>query len=315
MRFHLDFIVPKPDFSISHHQRSFLIGSCFSSNIAFKLKEHKFPTLEYPGGILFNPISIANSLFNCLAESEADPKFIVQRDQSNFSFLHHSSVQASSQKELIELILTQNKKAKEFLKAADFLFITFGSAYYYQHLQLKTAVANCHKQDATLFEKRLLSVNEIVASYKLLLSQLKQINPLIKVIFTVSPVKYIKDGLIENNRSKSTLVLAIHELVASQQNVYYFPAFELVNDDLRDYRFYKEDLAHPHQQAIDYVWRKFSDSYFSFQTLELNSKVLKLKQAFNHRLLHNNSAEASKLNEFIEKQKQELKKIDPDFPL
>lgn len=315
MRFHLDFIVPKPDFSINHHQRSFLIGSCFSSNIASKLKDHKFPSLEYPGGILFNPISIANSLSNCITESTVDPKFILQRDQSCFSFLHHSSVQASSQKELIELISTQNKKAKEFLKTADFLFITFGSAYYYQHLTLNAAIANCHKQDAKLFEKRLLSVNEIVASYQLLLKQLNQINTALKVIFTVSPVKYLKDGLIENNLSKSTLVLAIHELMASHKNAYYFPAFELVNDDLRDYRFYKEDLAHPNQQAIDYVWQKFSDCYFSSQTLELNNKVLKLNQALSHRLLHNNSTEASKLTDFIEKQKLELKRIDPDFPL
>ena len=132
MRFHLDFIVPKPDFSISHHQRTFLIGSCFSSNIASKLIEHKFPSLEYPGGILFNPISIANSLSNCLSESAPDPKFILQRDQTYFSFLHHSSVQASSHKEIIELISTQNKKAKEFLKAADFLFITFGTSFFYR---------------------------------------------------------------------------------------------------------------------------------------------------------------------------------------
>ena len=176
-------------------------------------------------------------------------------------------------------------------------------------------VANCHKQPQQIFEKNILAVNEIVSAYSGLIKKLQSFNQKLKIIFTVSPVKYLKDGVIENNLSKSVLTIAIHELIKQHKSCYYFPAYELVNDDLRDYRFYKEDLAHPNDLAINYVWEKFSDTCFNQKTILLNKEINKLNLALNHKEMNTGSLEQKKLQDFISKQKEEIKKADPTIEL
>jgi hypothetical protein len=242
-----------------------------------------------------------------------DSKYLVERNGVFFSYAHHSSFHNEDDEDLLKKINHENKTAFEFLKETDYLFITFGSAFFYHHIQLNEPVANCHKQAGNLFEKRLLTVEEITEKYSALIAHLKSFNPKLKIIFTVSPVKYFKDGVIENNISKSTLLLSAHQLVKQFDNCYYFPAFELVNDDLRDYRFYKEDLAHPNDLAIDYVWNKFSDCFFNKQTLLLNKQIHALNLALNHRKLITHSEEAIKLNDFILKQKDLIRKTNPEI--
>lgn len=311
MRFHLDHSPKKFGFQIDHTQQSFLIGSCFSTNIADILNDHKYKVYNNPDGILFNPISIGESLEKIVSQTKTNNNHLLQRDGSYYSFLHHSSINAASEKELIQKIDLETDRSHAFLKTADYLIITFGTAYYYHHTELSTAVANCHKQPGNLFEKKLLAVNDVVNRFKTLLQHIQNLNPQLKVIFTVSPVKYLKDGLVENSISKSTLILAVHELISLNTNCYYFPAYELVSDDLRDYRFYKEDMAHPNQQAIDYVWQKFGECFFNRETQILNDKLHKLNQALKHRKMHENSVESLKLDEFITKQQKEIKKLNP----
>jgi hypothetical protein len=313
MRFHLNYTPVTSDFKINHASSTFLIGSCFSENIGEKLKDRKFNIRSNPNGNLFNPFSIQTALLQLIQDEKINSKIFLQRDSTYYSFLHHSSVNASAEKELITKINSMTEKSASFLKSCHYLFITFGSACYYHHKTLNCTVANCHKQSALTFEKRLAKTDEIVQEYRSLIKKLNVFNPALKIIFTVSPVKHLKDGVIENNLSKSTLLLAVHQLVSENTNCFYFPAYELVNDDLRDYRFYKEDLAHPNQQAIDYVWDKFSDCYFSPKTKQINEEFYKLQLALNHRKMEENEAESEKLNEFLRKQKEEIKKLAPEI--
>ncbi|MBL7911456.1 MAG: GSCFA domain-containing protein [Bacteroidia bacterium] len=313
MQFHLNYTPPKFDFDINHKHNLFLIGSCFSENIGALLKQHKFNTSSNPNGILFNPASIHQSLTDILNAKDLSDNFILSRNGLYYSYLHHTSINAPSANELKENVNSQTKKAQAYLKESDVLVITFGTAFFYHHLTTGQVVANCHKQPQQIFEKNLLAVNEIVSAYTGLIKKLQNFNPKLKIIFTVSPVKYLRDGVTENNLSKSTLILSVHELIKQNKKCCYFPAYELVNDDLRDYRFYKEDLAHPNEQAITYVWEKFSDACFNDRTIELNKQIYKLNQALNHREMSSGSQEQQKLQDFIAKQKGELKKLAPEI--
>lgn len=315
MRFHLNHSPVKSPFDISHHHRIFLAGSCFSENIGKLLEENRFPTFAHPCGIMFNPLSIHFALSSLVNIQPFNEKYIVERDGVFFSFMHHSSVHDIYQSDLLKKINNDNNKAAKFLKDSDCLIITFGSAFVYKHLELDAVVANCHKQPAALFEKVLVPIEQIVSQYAGLIKQLTEFNPALKIIFTVSPVKYLKDGLTENSLSKATLLLSVHRLVEMFANCFYFPAYELVTDDLRDYRFYKEDLAHPNDLAIGYVWQKFSECFFTGQTAALNRQIDKLNQALDHRRLIANSAEALKLNEYILRQRALIKNIDPGIDL
>lgn len=313
MKFHLNHIPKKPGFTIDHSQSVCLTGSCFSDSIGDLLKHHHFKTLSNPGGIVFNPTSIAHFLMSTVDLETLNETSILERDGIFYSYDYHSSFNDISASALISKHKKEQQDSFDFLKNCSFLFVTFGSAYFYHHIKLNKVVANCHKQPGTLFEKKLLRVDEIVQSYTALLKKVKALNPGLQVVFTVSPVKHLRDGLIENTISKSTLLLAVHELSKQNPDIHYFPAFELINDDLRDYRFYKKDLAHPNEQAIDYVWGKFSECFFSEQTRTLNQKIHKLNLAVRHRLMHKNSEDAAKLADFIASQQEEIKKINPNI--
>ena len=306
MKLHLNYHPPKPDFEINHAHKLLLTGSCFAENIGGYIQEHKFTAEVNPAGILFNPLSIYNNLMDCITEKQFDSKYLVEKGGVYFSFLHHSSVKESSSDKLIEKINQINNDALRFIKNADFLILTFGTAFYYWHILLNICVSNCHKQPGNVFEKKILSINEIVEKYNLLINQLNKINPKLKIIFTVSPVKYLKDGVENNSLSKATLLLSINEIVTKNKNTYYFPAYELVNDDLRDYRFYKSDMTHPNLQAIDYVWQKFSETYFSNKTKTLNQKINQLIASQKHKPMHNNIPENEKFQKHIEELNKEI---------
>ncbi|MBL7933143.1 MAG: GSCFA domain-containing protein [Bacteroidia bacterium] len=315
MRFHLDHTPENPGFKLSHQDGLFLIGSCFSNNVGDYLNNYRFNISSNPNGILFNPLSISLCFRDILDLKKPDNKLILQRDEIFYSYHHHSSVSGTSPQSLQETISKKNKEQNEFLKKSALVIITFGSAYYYYHKSLATAVANCHKQPGQLFEKRILSVDEIVTDYSNVIKNLRKLNPNLKVMFTVSPVKYLRDGIIENNLSKSTLILAVHELVKNIKDCFYFPAFELVNDDLRDYRFYKEDLVHPNNLAIEYICQKFSDCFFDEQTQQINLLLEGLNKALAHRPITNDASAQLKLREYIQKQKTRIKELMPGLTL
>lgn len=315
MQFHLNYKPKKENFTIKHSDEIVLMGSCFAENIGTLLHENKFNTFLNPNGIIFNPQTICDILKRSLNKIDYDSSIILKHHHLFFSYLHHSSINEISETGLLKKLNIINHSLNNHIAKADYLILTFGSAYAYFNTELKLPVANCHKQPSTLFKKQLIDLNSITNSYVDLVYQLQQLNPKLKLIFTVSPVKYLKDGLEENFISKSALRLAIHQVISQTKNTYYFPAYELVNDDLRDYRFYKEDLAHPNQQAIHYVWEKFGETYFNSETLELNKLITKLYQALNHRVLNEDKEELIKHQQYILKLKETIKTNYPFLEL
>lgn len=310
MNFILDYNPKKPTYAINHAHKLLLIGSCFAENIGEKLQKHCFKTLINPSGILFNPSSISSCIKALLNQEAINESSLLNHGGIYLSFNYHSSIYGHSKAELLSKIKSIQTEFYDNIKLTNYLIITFGTAYVYHHKINKTIVANCHKQPGTDFEKRLLTVNDIVSDYKQLILQLKKINPNIHIVFTVSPVKYLKDGLEENSISKATLLLAVNQ-ICKETNAFYFPAYELVTDDLRDYRFYKEDLAHPNEQAIDYVWNKFSDTFFTEETKQLNRELNSIRQSENHKLLFPESEEAKHFLSNLENKKQTLKNKFP----
>ena len=312
MEFHLNYS-PAPSLAkIAHADKVLLIGSCFAESIGGKLKENKFTTLVNPNGILFNPFSIATAISSYI-KNESNPKPGINNNLY-FSFNHHGSFSSASEEELTNKINSATKEAHLFLKEAKFLIITFGSAFAYRHVATNQIVANCHKLPQKDFKKELLSADVIVLEYNSLIKSLKEFNPKLNIIFTVSPVKYLRDGVIENNLSKAILIQSVHQLLTPNSEFpttnysTYFPAYELVNDDLRDYRFYKEDMAHPNEQAINYVWEKFSDTYFNEETNKLVERITEITQASLHRPIKPNASEYLKFKKVYYDKCLELEK-------
>lgn len=287
--FHLNF---KPEISsekINHQQDVLFIGSCFSEHISKKLIDLKFSIDSNPFGIVFNPKSIYSSLLNCINKTEINDSHFVERDENWFCLDAHSSLNSSNKNELKNTLLNTKNNWHEKIKTASWLVITFGSANCYEFNKTQSIVSNCHKLKANQFNKKMISSQEIVSDYDSLIKELQLINPDLKIIFTVSPVKHLRDGLIENSLSKSILIQSAHEFISKHAHCYYFPAYELVTDDLRDYRFYESDMAHPNNQAINYVFDKFVEVYFTEETKKINKHLTEINLAFQHKSFNSES--------------------------
>ena len=242
----------------------------------------KIETYSNPFGIIFNPESISKILHRIIDKDYFTVDDIFEKEDRFFSFEVHSLINSESAKTFLKDLNHSIDQWHDHLKSAKFLIITFGSSFAYWHLNRKELVANCHKFPGTTFKKRLLSTTQIIDNYGVLLHKLMNFNPKINVMLTVSPVKHLRDGVVENNLSKANLIISVHQLIARFQCCHYFPAYELINDDLRDYRFYETDMAHPNKAAIDYVWEKFSDTYFSEETQKLNQSITEISKAMQH---------------------------------
>ncbi|TXB64689.1 GSCFA domain-containing protein [Vicingus serpentipes] len=300
--------IPQSNFKISHNEGLFLIGSCFSQNIGHRLKEAKFNISSNSFGTIYNPISIAENLHRLLKVKHYDGNDIYNyKDEKLVNF----SNQSSSHKidESAFLMKENDKLAADILalNQSNTIILTFGTAWAYEWKETSQIVANCHKIPNTFFSKRLLTVAEIVTKYDELLNHFKTKN----IVFTVSPVRHAKGGLHENNLSKSTLHLAINELMNKYENCSYFPAYEIVIDELRDYRFYKEDMIHPSDQAINYVWDKFSETYFEPSTLDLVEQIFKIKNAAAHKPFN---YESIGHKQFVAKQTELINKLKQTAP-
>ena len=296
MEFRLEF-TPKPFISkINHQHPLFLIGSCFTENIGSKLKLLKFSVLENPNGILFNPVSIVKSLNSYIDNRQYNAADLFYQNETWNSWEHHSRFSHPDKDVCLQMINESQQAAHEFLKTADWILITVGSAFVYQLQSLpdlqdeKLVVANCHKVPTDKFIKRLLSPVEIETSFKAIIEKIVAFNPSVKIIFTISPVRHLRDGFVENNRSKATLIQAIHQLVDANEKLFYFPAYELVIDDLRDYRFYAEDMVHPNYAATNYVWEKFVTAAIDESSQLLMKEINQLNAAMSHKPFNPTSA-------------------------
>lgn len=275
--------LPKSNNQITHQSRLMSVGSCFSEHIGVRLSSAKFSVTMNPHGILFNPISIADSLTQIIDNYHFSESDIFFHNEKWQSFYHHGRFAKANKNDCLTAINSSIHSAHRTLQSLDFLLVTFGTANVFEYRKEGRVVANCHKVANSEFERKRLQIHEITTAFEPILNTLKAINPTLKVILTVSPVRHIRDGLIENQRSKSTLLLSVEELVRRFDFVEYFPSYELLMDDLRDYRFYKADMIHPSTIAVDYVWQHFADAYFSENTKQLIRAIHKIIQAKQHR--------------------------------
>ncbi len=294
MDFHLAF-TPKPFAKkMKHTDKILLIGSCFTENIGGKLRQFKFDVLENPNGILFNPVSICQSLVSYIENKRYTVDELFYANESWNSWQHHSRFSHPDKETCLNLINQSQQQANTFLQTADWILITLGSAFVYSASPLAPlhkmergsrgeVVANCHKMPADNFNRRLLSAEEVLSALDHIIHRLKIFNPSANIIFTISPVRHLREGFIENNRSKAVLIQAVHHLVDKFDQLFYFPAYELVIDDLRDYRFYAEDMVHPNYAATNYVWEKFVDCSIDNKTKELMQEINVINAAMNHR--------------------------------
>ena len=304
MELRTTFSIPPSQKKITYDEPVIFIGSCFSKLIGQRFEAGHLPVLINPSGTVYNPVSVSNTLDMIIDKSTCTDKDLFNNNGTWLSFNHHTDFSSGDPEELLKIINDRSEKAHIILSEAGFLFITFGTARIYRFNETGKIVSNCHKLPAKYFTHDLLEVNDIVDIWNLQLDKLKSLFPELKVVFTISPVRHWKDGAHGNQVSKSVLFLAVEELLRHPSKPGYFPAYELVMDDLRDYRFYDEDMLHPSLAAAEYIWNAFSECYFNNQTRDLYKEILKITRAVSHRI---HSYSGRNLKEFAETM---LKRID-----
>lgn len=284
--------LPKKELDIKHSDRMLILGSCFAENIGNRLVDNKFRCNVNPFGILYNPMSILAALKRlCGGEDYKGEELFTYQGQWH-SYMHHGSFSDASKEVCLENINSRLQQAFKELNSLNYLFVTFGTAYVYTLKENGVVVSNCHKVPERNFERSRLSVSEIVNEYTSYLNSLLKLNSQLKILFTVSPIRHAKDGMHGNQLSKATLLLAIDTLkVKFPEHVFYFPSYELMMDELRDYRFYADDMFHPSEVAVDYLWECFSSSYFSIDTLTIITEWGEIKKALSHKPFRPDSEE------------------------
>ncbi len=275
------FSTPDSKFRIAHEKPILLMGSCFSLNMESHFADAGFQVLANPFGIQYNPIPIFRVLSRAFSEQEMPDNWIDEVSGSYINWMAHHTHVYKSKDDLVDYFNHMLEQLKK-LPDGTTIFITHGTSWYYRLKRNGLIVANCHKLPASAFEKRMAAVEEIVSTGNATLNQMSRF----QVIHTVSPVRHLRDGFVENQRSKAALHLSIAEWEKTFENVGYFPSYEWVIDDLRDYRFFKEDLVHPSDQAVLYVWEKLKEMYFSAQTLDLANESEKASRASRHRVMN-----------------------------
>ena len=291
--------VPQYNFKLEHHHKIVTLGSCFASNIAERLQDFRFTVMDNPFGVLYNPISILQSVKSIQSEKLYSKEDLIYHDEEWHSFDHHSDFSRCNAEECLKIINDNLEKTRAFFSLADILIITYGTAYVYKHLKRDRIVSNCHRIPAQEFKYFLLNLQETIEATQKIVDTARAINPAIRIIFSISPIRYLKEGFTENQLSKALLFLALHKAIADKEDCVYFPAYEIMMDDLRDYRFYKANLTHPNALAIDYIWRIFSQSFFSRECFMIMEKVEKVVQAYRHRP---RNPQTNKHKQFILKQ-------------
>ena len=287
MNFSTKITIPKSDATINHHSKVLLLGSCFAENIGSKLDFFKFQNLTNPFGIVFNPVSIENLVFRALTDDEFSENDIFFHDGLWKCFQVHSDLNNCNKEDFLNKLNITLKQFKENLLSTTHFILTLGTAWVYRTIENEKIVANCHKVTQNQFVKELLSIDTIENSLQNVMVLVLKHNPTCKFVFTISPVRHIKDGFIENNVSKAHLISAVYQL--KNVNTNYFPSYEILMDELRDYRFYADDLLHPSKMAVDFIWQHFTETYFIDETIALCNEVEAIQKALLHRSLNANS--------------------------
>lgn len=307
MKFRTEIDKPQLKGRIDYNSKIVTLGSCFAENITKRLAAAKFCVKHSPVGILFNPASIASTLTAFAERSAVDCGRIVRRSEGWVSLDCHSELTMPTEEEAIKTLQNAIDEGHKLLRSATCVIITFGTAWVYEHIATGRVVANCHKQPSREFCRRRMSVEEIITLFKPLMEEVLRDK---HIIFTVSPIRHTADGLTENCVSKAILRLAADSISSTYDNADYFPAYEIVTDDLRDYRFYAEDMVHPSAQAVEYIWQRFIESALADSAVELLPKVEKIIAAATHKPFNPNSEEYATFCKRYLKEAQRLSMID-----
>ena len=267
---------------INYSSKVLLLGSCFAQNMGAKLEYYKFQQCTNPFGILFHPVAIEKLITRAVNQIWFTSKDVFLQNEQWHCFLTHSKLSNTSEEDLISALNSALEKLRFSLLEASHVVFTFGTAWVYKHLEKDTIVANCHKVPQKEFVKHLLSPDDVSDVLLGIETKLRTINPTCSIINTVSPVRHIKDGLIANSRSKAHLIAGVQEIVSPEKLNYYFPSYEIMMDELRDYRYYKEDLIHPNQTAIAIIWNAFTGSWICPETAALQKKIATIQSGLLH---------------------------------
>lgn len=295
MQFRTQIPISKSNTPIDYHSKILSIGSCFAENMAEKFDYFKFQNETNPFGIIFNSVSI-EKLFRRVCEQDFfGEKDVFFHNERWHSFEVHSDLSNSDRQELLETLNKAITETHKHLKEATHIIITLGTSWIYRSLEKDEIVANCHKVPQKQFSKELLAVEEIQKSIQNTIELIQTLNPEINFIFTISPVRHIKDGFVENQLSKSHLFTALHKVFDFRLSTFnYFPSYEIMMDELRDYRFYSEDMLHPNQIAIDYIWKLFSENYVAENSFAVMKEVDEIQKSLRHRSFNPESEQHQK---------------------
>ena len=303
--------IPKTEKIISATSNLFLIGSCFSENIGEKLSESNFRACINPFGTVFNPFSLSKLLDISSEKTTYEQSGIDTLDGRYFHYDFHSSLDGKSLDELRSNLNRSCHQAQKKLKTSDIVIITFGSSIVYHHTEIDKIVSNCHKVPGKYFDREILSSDEMVDQMNQTIINLQENNPNVNIILTVSPVRHTKEGLIDNSLSKARLVDLCHQLQNNIEGLFYFPSYEIMIDELRDYRYYDSDLIHPSKLAVDIIWERFTNQYFQESAVEKVKDFAKLNKAVYHRPFDN---ESDGYRQFCKKQLVEISILEKKYP-
>lgn len=296
-----------------HQQMKLLMmGSCFATEMGTRLQKAKFPCLLNPFGVVYNPLSMAEALHQLMEGRRYGPDDLYPHQGLWHSSMHHGDFSAPSLPACLERINSRMEQGEAWVREADVLVLTWGTAYVYSEKETGRVVNNCHKLPESCFSRRRLTVEEIVDTWRQLVEALLPRRPQRQLLLTVSPIRHLRDGLHDNQLSKATLLLAADELVRSfPESVSYFPAYELLTDELRDYRFYADDLTHPSSLAVDYVWRAFVKNCFTREAVQIMETAGEIGKALQHRPLH---PEAGRYKSFLEQTMLKIERLNRKYP-
>jgi hypothetical protein len=311
MQFQVPINIPLLQPSIEYKDCILLTGSCFTEHIGNHLKNIKFTVLQNPNGILFDPLSVCHSLNSYIENKQYSEEDLFYLNECWHSWQHHSRFSNIDKEACLNNINAAQNGAHRFLKKANWLIVTLGSSFAYRLAEKGMFVANCHKAPAQIFNKHLCTIEEIIAAFEKMLHKLFDFNPDIQLLLTISPVRHLRDGVTENNRSKARLIEAVHYLVNKFDALHYFPAYELVIDVLRDYRFYDIDMAHPNYAATQFVLEKFAKTCMNKETQELMKTIKKITTASNHKPFNPHSQQHKN---FLKKFLQQTQALQNQYP-
>lgn len=296
---------------LDYNAKILLLGSCFSENIGNKLEYFAFQSLQNPFGILFHPKAIETLITNAINEKVYTEDDVFELNERYHCFDAHSQLSDASKEVVLEKLNTAIQQTHQQLQQASHIIITLGTAWIYRFIASDTYVANCHKLAQKQFLKELLPVDEISESLEAIVSLVREVNPAVNFIFTVSPVRHLKDGFTENQQSKAHLIAAIHQVVDSRKRIQYFPSYEIQMDELRDYRFYAEDMIHPSSTAINYIWERFATAWITEEAMQLMKQVDSVQKRRQHKPFHPNSATHQ---EFLKKLSKDIESLQDKLP-